>query len=189
MYGLAERYPTTENLRCLPYSPYGVTKLAAEALAIAYSNNFGMPSVVLRYFTVYGPRQRPDMAMARLIAAACDGIAFPMFGSGDQKREFTHVFDVVDATVRAGHQQLDPGQVFNIAGGSSTSLRSVVSEVETIVGHPIAIEHHHGQPGDVTETSADISRARDLLGWSPAIDLSHGLATQVKWHQEHVHRS
>ena len=78
VYGLAERYPPTEDLRCLPYSPYGVTKLAAEALAIAYAHNFGIPSVVLRYFTVYGPRQRPDMAMARLIAAACDGIVFPV---------------------------------------------------------------------------------------------------------------
>ena len=98
------------------------------------------------------------------------------------------MFDVVDATVRAGRHQGDPGQVFNVAGGSSTSLRSVVGEVETIVGHPIAIEHHHGQPGDVTETSADISRARDVLGWSPVIDLTHGLTTQVEWHQQHVQR-
>jgi nucleoside-diphosphate-sugar epimerase len=191
VYGAQDTYPTTEDSPCRPSSPYGVTKLATEALSGAYAQNFGVPTVCLRYFTVYGPRQRPDMAMARLIAAACDGTPFPRYGDGEQRREFTHVADVVEATVRAGQASADdvaPATVLNVAGGSSATLREAIEAIEAAIGRPVAIEQHDDQPGDVRVTSADITRARRLLGWSPAVPLGDGLRAQVEWHLDHVQR-
>lgn len=190
VYGTQDTYPTTEDSPCRPYSPYGVTKLATEALSGAYAANFGVPTVCLRYFTVYGPRQRPDMAMARLVASAIDGSPFPVYGDGEQRREFTYVGDVVDATVRAGHATVEAvpaATVLNVAGGSSATLADVITTVERIVGRPIAVDRRQAQPGDVRVTSADITRTQRLLGWAPAVPLVEGLHAQVEWHTEHQH--
>jgi len=182
VYGNAPAYPTTEDARLLPYSPYGVTKLAGEQLCVAYAHNFGLPTVALRYFTVYGPRQRPDMATYRLVEAAISGGQFRLFGSGAQIRDFTFVGDVVDATARAGLvADVDPGTVLNIAGGSSIAMHDLVRLVEEISGHHLDLVITDEQPGDVMRTGGDVSRARQVLDWSPAVSLEDGIAAQVEW--------
>ena len=181
VYGDAAAQPATEAQRCLPDSPYGVTKLAAEALAIAYAHNFGVPTVCLRYFTVYGPRQRPDMAMARLIDCAVHGTAFAVYGSGEQRRDFTFVGDVVEVTIRAGDADLPAGEVINVAGGESCSLNEVIAMVEAATGRPIELDRQAAQAGDVRQTSADVSVAHRLLGWSPSTGVRAGIEAFVRW--------
>lgn len=182
VYGDRTAYPTTESDLPAPQSPYGVTKLAAEHLCGVYGRNAGVPTVSLRYFTVYGPRQRPDMAMHRLLEAAITGEPFPMFGDGSQVRDFTYVGDVVEANVLAAEASLPPGTVVNVAGGSSVDMRSVVRLVGSIVGRPIALELLPPQPGDVVRTGGAIDRARELLGWAPRVPLEEGLVAQAAWH-------
>ncbi|HEV8298768.1 MAG TPA: NAD-dependent epimerase/dehydratase family protein [Acidimicrobiales bacterium] len=183
VYGLAEHYPTEETAEPRPYSPYGVTKYAAELLCRAYAANFGVSTVSLRYFTVYGPRQRPDMAIHRLIEAARNGRPFPLYGSGDQIRDFTFVSDVVEANVRAGVSQTPPGSYVNIAGGSSTRLLDLIALVGEIVGREVLIERLPAAPGDVRQTGGSIEAARRLLGWSPVVELRDGVRAQVMWHE------
>ena len=130
VYGNAEQYPVDESMRPQPFSPYGVTKLAAEHMCSLYAANFGLPVVSLRYFTVYGPRQRPDMATHRLFEAALDGTAFPLFGTGDQLRDFTYVGDVVRANLLAGGADVQPGLVANVAGGGECSMHELIAMVE-----------------------------------------------------------
>lgn len=181
VYGNTDRSPSTEHDPMAPFSPYGITKLAAELLCRAYAANFGVPAVVLRYFTVYGPRQRPDMALHRLIDATRGGPPFPLHGSGEQVRDFTYVDDAVDATVRAASAELAPGEVLNVAGGDSATLNALVELTGRTVGQPVPIEHLPAQPGDVTHTGGDIHRAGALLGWEPAVLLVEGVRRQVEW--------
>ncbi len=183
VYGDAEAFPTTEDATPLPRSPYGVTKLAAEHLAMVYSRVFGLSVVALRYFSVYGPRQRPDMAMHRLIEAALGGPSFPCYGDGGQIREFTYIGDVVDATVRATTAPVTSGTVLNVAGGESASLRDVIDRVEALVGSPVALDQHPDAPGDVRRTAGSIERIGEVLGWVPATSLDDGLAAQLAWHR------
>jgi nucleoside-diphosphate-sugar epimerase len=179
VYGNATRYPTREGDLTRPYSPYGVTKLAAENLVGAYAHNFGLATVALRYHTVYGPRQRPDMAIHRMIAAALGGPVFPLFGAGDFVRDFTYVDDICEANIRAASRPLAPGTVLNLAGGESSSMRGLIHRVGEIVGRPVPVENRPMQPGDLPRTEADWSAARELLGWSPATSLDAGLRAQV----------
>ncbi len=183
VYGNAARYPTVETDLPNPFSPYGVTKLAAEHLCRAYAANFGVPAVALRYFTVYGPRQRPDMAFHRLIDAGLGGPAFPLYGDGSQVRDFTFVSDVVEANLAAAGADLAPGEVINISGGGSAPLRDVIALVEELLGAPVAIEQRDGQPGDVRETGGAIDKATELLGWKPQVGLREGLRRQIEWHR------
>jgi nucleoside-diphosphate-sugar epimerase len=183
VYGDAERYPTRETDRPQPVSPYGVTKLAAEHLATMYGTGFGVPTVSLRYFTVYGPRQRPDMAMHRLIRSALDGAPFPLNGDGSQARDFTYVGDIVDANMRAALTDVPPGTVLNIGGGGNVTLREVIDIVEDLVGRPVPIEYKASAPGDPARTGADTSAASALIGWSRQTSLREGLAQQVEWHR------
>jgi UDP-glucuronate 4-epimerase len=184
VYGNAPAYPTTEDDLPRPQSPYGVTKLAAEHLCGVYARTWGVPSVSLRYFTVYGPRQRPDMAMHRLIEAGLSGERFPMYGDGHQVRDFTFVDDVVAANLRAAASEVPAGSVINVAGGSSTTLLDVVGTVGELVGRSVELERRPTQPGDVERTGGSTNRARDLLGWEPHVPLRDGLAKQVAWHRE-----
>lgn len=184
VYGNAPAYPTTEDDLPRPQSPYGVTKLAAEHLCGVYARTWGVPSVSLRYFTVYGPRQRPDMAMHRLIEAALSGERFPMHGDGHQVRDFTFVDDVVAANLRAATSAVPVGSVINVAGGSSSTLLDVIGTVEELVGRSVELERRPAQPGDVERTGGSIDRARDLLDWEPHVPLRDGLAKQVAWHRE-----
>lgn len=163
----------------VPRSPYGVTKLACERLADVY-RQLGLEVVGLRYFTVYGPRQRPDMAIRRLCEAALGGTAFRLHGSGHQSRDFTHVDDAVDATVRAMHAG-SPDPVLNIGGGEEASLISLVEAVSSLAGRPVSFVRSEAQAGDVSRTRADSTRARRGLGWRPRVGLTAGLRSELDW--------
>jgi nucleoside-diphosphate-sugar epimerase len=176
----------TERSPTHPFSPYGVTKLAAEALCTAYAQNYGLRTVSLRLFTVYGPGQRPDMAFSRLIDAALSGSSFPIYGDGSQVRAFTFVDDVVEAMTSAATADVDPGTVLNISGGSTTTLREAIEIVEEATGGSIRLAHLGRQAGDVRRKDADITRARDLLSWQPTTPLSVGLQKQVEHARRHV---
>ncbi|MGZ4148808.1 MAG: NAD-dependent epimerase/dehydratase family protein [Actinomycetota bacterium] len=184
VYGDATSYPTHEDDLPRPVSPYGVTKLAAEHLCGVYATNFSVPTVSLRYFTVYGPRQRPDMAMHRMIEAAMAGGPFPVYGDGRQVRDFTFVADVVEANVRAGFGDVAPGAVVNVAGGTSATLLDVAALIEELTGRPLALRFEDTQRGDVVRTGGSVERAAALLGWAPRVVLRDGLAAQVAWHRE-----
>lgn len=184
VYGNVAPAPTREDARTYPYSPYGVTKLAAEHLCTAYAENFGVPSVSLRYFTVYGPRQRPDMALHRLIDACLKGGTFTLLGGGDQVRDFTFIDDVVDATVRAASARCEPGAVMNIAGAAETTMNRLIGVVESVIGSPLNIEHSLNHAGDVSRTSGDIRAARETLGWEPHVSIEEGVARQVEWQRK-----
>ncbi|HMK12339.1 MAG TPA: NAD-dependent epimerase/dehydratase family protein [Acidimicrobiales bacterium] len=181
IYGNATSYPTVESQMPAPVSPYGVSKLAGEHLCSVYAANFGVPTVSLRYFTVYGPRQRPDMAMWRLIDATRSGVPFPMFGDGSQVRDFTFVGDVVRANIAAADAQIAAGEVINIAGGGSTTLREVIEIVGRAVGTDVPVEAFPPQAGDVERTGGSIEKAKALLGWEPQVAVSEGIARQVEW--------
>jgi nucleoside-diphosphate-sugar epimerase len=183
VYGNAASYPTHESDLPRPHSPYGVTKLAAEHLCSLYARNWGLPTVSLRYFTVYGPRQRPDMALRRLVDAAVDGTGFTLFGDGSQVRDFTYVSDVVSANLAAGLGDVPPGTVVNIAGGSDAAMTDVIHLVEELAGSAIHLQTGAPQPGDVQRTGGAIDHAEAVLGWKPRVDLRAGLALQVAWSQ------
>ena len=182
VYGQAPAWPTTEEAETRPHSPYGVTKLAAEHLCRAYAANFGVPTVSLRYFTVYGPRQRPDMATHRMIQAARAGSPFPLYGDGQQIRDFTFVEDVVTANILAANNGVPPGSVMNVAGGGSTKLLDLVAFVGQCVGREVEIDWQPAQPGDVLRTGGSIELAGRLLGWEPKVGIEEGVARQVDWH-------
>ncbi len=184
VYGNAERYPTLETDRPEPYSPYGVTKLAAEHLCGLYASNWGVPAVSLRYFTVYGPRQRPDMAHHRLVEAAIEQTSFPMFGDGSQERAFTFVGDVVDATYRAGTTpDVAAGTVLNVSGQFSCTLARLIEMVGEAVGTPVPVEQRPSQAGDATKTGGSTERIEAVLGWKATTSLEEGIARQVEWHR------
>lgn len=182
VYGDALTYPTTEDTQPKPINPYGVTKLAAEHLCSVYSRNWNLPVAILRYFTVYGPRQRPDMAMHRLIEAAVSGKPFPLFGTGSQIRDFTYVGDVVGANLAAAMKDSPAGSIVNIAGGDATSVSKVIAIVEMLTGRQVALDRTPPQAGDVERTGASTVRAQALMGWSPTVSVSDGLEKQVAWH-------
>lgn len=184
VYGNAASYPTFETDLPAPTSPYGVTKLAAEHLTRLYARNWDVPTVALRYFTVYGPGQRPDMATHRLIEAGLSGRSFPLYGDGSHIRDFTYVGDVVRANLLAAEAEVAPGSVLNIAGGSSIAMRGLMALVEEVLGRPLQIDAQPEQPGDVHRTGGDISAARAALGWSPVVPLEDGIKAQVAWHEQ-----
>ncbi len=183
VYGDAERLPTGEDDLPRPFSPYGVTKLAAEHLALLYARNFGLPAVALRYFTVYGPRQRPDMGFHRFITALLAARPITVYGDGEQTRDFTFVADAVAANLAAAERGT-AGRTYNIGGGSRVSVNHVLGELARIAGIAPIIEHAGAQPGDPRDTGANISRARADLAWSPTVALAEGLARQVAWQRE-----
>lgn len=183
IYGNALAYPTYEDAVPAPFSPYGVTKLAAEHLCRAYAQNFGLRTICLRYFTVFGPRQRPDMSVHRIIDAALGGPAFPLYGDGAQVREITHVDDVVAANLAASCADVAPGATFNIAGGAEVGLMELIDHVGALVGRPVPVERHRPEPGDVRRNSGATDRALTELGWSPRTSLTDGLRSQLDWHR------
>lgn len=179
VYGDALTYPVVEGVTELaPRSPYGVTKATCEQLAAVYRSS-GLDSVGLRYFTVYGPRQRPDMAMRRLCEASEGGPAFVLFGDGLQSRDFTYVDDVVAATVAAGTTSEVPA-VLNIGGGHEATMREVVEVVRDLAGS-LAVVDGPAQRGDVRRTGADNTLARSVLGWEPRVGLAEGLRREFEW--------
>ena len=180
IYGDAARYPVSEGDAAVPRSPYGVTKAAVEALCRLYHSQFSVPVTCLRYFTVFGPRQRPDMAFNRFIRAALGGDPIGIFGDGVQSRDFTYVSDAVDATVAAGSRSV-PGNFYNIAGGSPSTINEVIDTLAGLLDREIAVGYGSPVPGDVRDTHAKIERARADLGYEPKVSLGQGLARQVEW--------
>ena len=179
VYGEAPAGPTSETSPTRPFSPYGVTKLAMEDLVGAYVANWGLPVVILRYFTVYGPAQRPDMGIHRFITHAAAGTPAPVYGDGEQVRDFTYVGDAARATILAAHADLAPGTVLNVAGGSSATVNEVLELVSQHVGTEMRREELPPQPGDVRATGGTTDRARRLLGWQPETPLDEGIKRQV----------
>jgi nucleoside-diphosphate-sugar epimerase len=181
VYGNAAHYPVSETDLPRPHSPYGVTKLAAEHLCSLYAENWDLPTVSLRYFSVYGPRQRPDMGFSRFFDAVAGGRPIPVYGTGAQIRDFTYSGDVVAATIAAGAADVPAGFVCNIAGGSSVSVLELIPMLADVTGGEVLVEHLPAQPGDVDRTGGSIERARSLLGWEPQVTLADGIAAQYAW--------
>jgi nucleoside-diphosphate-sugar epimerase len=184
VYGEAERYPTEETDRPQPVSPYGVTKLAAEHLCSLYAHNYGLPTVSLRYFTVYGPGQRPDMAFTRFCLAVHEDRPIDLYGSGEQIRDFTYVDDVVEANLRVGAAdtaQVPAGAVYNVAGGSSVSVLEVLAMLGAISGKEVGITRAPAVAGDVSRTGGTTDAIRRATGWDPKVGLREGLEEQYRW--------
>jgi UDP-glucose 4-epimerase len=180
VYGDATELPTREERRPQPVSPYGVTKLAAEHLSWLYWRNHGLETVSLRYFTVYGPRQRPDMAFHRFLKAALLGEEIVLYDDGEQTRDFTFVSDAIDANLAAATLG-SAGAVYNVGGGSQVSLNEVLETVTEVSGRAIRVRREERQKGDVRHTAADCSRARADLGVTPRVRLEEGLRRQWEW--------
>jgi len=178
VYGETGKFPMEEDDLPVPVSPYGVTKLAAEHLVRLYTANYGLHTVSLRYFTVYGPRQRPDMAFHRIIRAALTGSEFVLFGTGEQTRDFTYISDIVAANIAAA-QNGQPGGVYNLGGGSQVSMNQVISLIEEITQRKLNVRRASRERGDVTHTGASVERARRDLNFSPKVSLREGLETEV----------
>ncbi len=178
VYGNAESYPTREDVRPSPISPYGVTKLSCENLAAAYGATRGLDAVALRYFTVYGPRQRPDMAFTRIVRGLAEGGVFGVFGTGEQTRDVTYVADAVSATL-AAMERAPAGATYNVGGGSETTLLDVIRLSERLSGRRLELRYEPSAVGDVRRTSADTSAARADLGWEPRVSLEEGLRAQL----------
>ena len=176
VYGDAERYPTPEGAAPKPISPYGITKLACEHLAYAYR----LDAVLLRYFTVYGPRQRPDMAFARVVGALARGAAFELYGDGSQSRSFTYVADVVDATI-AAMDRAPAGALYNVGGGTEATMRDAIAALERISGRTLDVIESPAAVGDVRRTAADTSRIERELAWRATTGLEDGLRAQWEW--------
>lgn len=174
--------PMREDCMLRPLSPYGVTKLAAESLCCLYHTNYGTPVISLRYFTVYGPRQRPDMALHKLVQAVLRNREFSVYGDGQQTRDLTYVSDVVEANVLAMSTAL-PGEVVNIGGGSRITLNELISRTQEVVGKKALIRYAEEQKGDARDTLADVSKAQRLLGWSPGVGIDQGLTRYVDWYR------
>ncbi len=183
IYGRVNSTPTKESDEKRPISPYGVTKLAAENLVSLYASEFNLSTISLRYFTVFGPRQRTDMAFNKLIQAGHDGKSFSLHGDGSQIRDFTYVGDVVEANKLAGLKDVRPGSVFNIGGGSPVSMNEIIAMVEEITNKKTKINYTPLGPGNPMVTIADCTLAADILGWKPKMGIFNGLMAQVAWQQ------
>jgi len=180
VYGDAETYPTAEDVVPRPISPYGITKLACEQLAVAIDRAQGLDAVLLRYFTVYGPRQRPDMAFTAMLEALVRGERFRLFGDGSAARSFTYVGDAVAATI-AAMERGQAGAIYNVGGGDEATMNEAIALAEEISGRALAVERVEAAPGDVKRTKADVSRATADLGWAPRTTLRDGMAAQWEW--------
>jgi UDP-glucuronate 4-epimerase len=180
VYGEAETYPTPEGARPEPISPYGITKLGCEQLVHAYAKGFGLEAVVLRYFTVYGPRQRPDMAFARVVDALARGASFELYGDGLQSRSFTYVADAVAGTI-AAMRDAPSGALYNVGGGSEATMRDAIATLEQASGRTLEVVERPAAAGDVRRTAADTTRIEHDLGWRATTALEDGLRAQWEW--------
>jgi nucleoside-diphosphate-sugar epimerase len=180
VYGDAERYPTPEDTEPRPISPYGITKLGCEQLAYAYTRSFGLDVVALRYFTVYGPRQRPDMAFARMVDALARGARFELYGDGLQSRAFTFVADAVDATIAAMERGVS-GRIYNVGGGSEATVRDAITTLEEISGRTLELDERPEAKGDMRRTAPDTTRIEAELAWHASTPLEEGLQAQWEW--------
>lgn len=181
VYGDAESFPTSERILPRPISPYGVSKLSAEQLCLLYCKNFNVPVIALRYFTVYGPKQRPDLFFHKLIKSALNGEAIEIYGDGCQTRSYTYIDDVVNANILAMESAVS-GEVFNIGGGARVSVNKVIDLVEKLTVKKIHKRYVDSKKGDARHTGACIKKARKLLGYYPKTRIKKGLQRQIDWH-------
>ena len=182
VYGDTDQLPMREDANCRPVSPYGVTKLAGEQLCRLYFRNYGVPAVSLRFFTVYGPRQRPDMAFHIFLRALFEGRPLEMYGEGNQTRDFTFVSDIVNGIVLA--VQGRDGAVYNLGGGSRVTLLEAIRTLESASGCEARVQGESVQAGDVKHTWADLSLATEELGYAPQVPLDEGLRREAEWLRE-----
>ncbi len=168
-----------EETRPQPVSPYGVTKLAAENLCWLYWKNYNVPTISLRYFTVYGPRQRPDMAISKFVSAIKNGTPITIFGEGYQTRDFTYISDIVDANLLAA-QYPKHGDIFNIGGGNRISVNGLIKEIEEAGKKKAIVRYTKFQKGDALDTLADTTKAREQLGWKPRVSISKGIEKYLR---------
>jgi UDP-glucose 4-epimerase len=183
VYGDAERYPTDEGMLPRPFSPYGVTKLAGEHLVLLYGRNFGLPVAALRYFTVYGPRQRPDMAFHRFCRAMIAGEPITVYGDGRQSRDFTFIADAIEANVRAWRRSAPQG-VYNVGGGSQVEVLQAIEILERALGTKAVIRFEPRPPGDPERTRADAARMKADLDYAPLVGIEQGLQAEAAWARE-----
>jgi nucleoside-diphosphate-sugar epimerase len=184
VYGDIDELPMTENCLLKPVSPYGVTKLAAEHLCSLYYKNYGVPTVSLRYFTVFGPRQRPDMAIFKFVNNIFNNREINVYGDGLQTRDFTYISDVVEANLLAAKNDV-AGEVFNIGGGNNITVTDLIKQIENAVGKEAKINYAEPQKGDVKDTLSDASKARKLMNWKTRVNISEGLEKFIDWFKEH----
>jgi nucleoside-diphosphate-sugar epimerase len=180
IYGDAAAYPTPEDAVPRPLSPYGITKLACEHLAHAYASEFGLEVATVRYFTIYGPRQRPDMAFTKMVSRLAEGRPFDLYGDGSQSRSFTYVDDAVAATI-ATMQRAPARAVYNVGGGAEVSMLEAIEVLGSVSGRRLKVVRHPRREGDAARTAADTSRIRADLGWEPVTGFEDGLAAQWRW--------
>ncbi len=180
VYGDNASIPMREDALPQPVSPYGVTKLAAEQLCYLYYVNHGVPATSLRYFTVYGPRQRPDMGFHRFIRAALEGRPITLYGDGEQTRDFTFVKDAVAATMAAGDRGVN-GRAYNVGGGSRVSINHVLDIIGRVAGRALDVRREPAQKGDMRDTFADTSLAKADLGFAPQVSLEEGIEAEYRW--------
>lgn len=178
IYGDAYELPVREDILKKPISPYGVTKLAAENLCYLYHKNYGLPAISLRYFTVYGPRQRPDMGIHKFIKAALTGSEINIYGDGNQTRDFTYISDVVKANIQAAKSESN-WACLNIGGGSRITINDLMKIIEKAVGNKVNLKYIQNQKGDVKHTYADVSLANELVGYSPQVGIEAGIEKHV----------
>ena len=182
IYGNSQELPVRETSMPRPIVPYGVTKLAAEHLVNLYHYNFGLPAITLRYFSVYGPRQRPDMAFHKFIGAIARGETIQLYGDGEQTRDATYVGDIVQANVQAMRAgAAADGGVFNIGGGEQVTVNHIIREMETVLERSAVLEQVAQQTGEVRHQWADTTRAREILGFAPSVSFYEGLRRQIEW--------
>ncbi|EKQ54508.1 MAG: nucleoside-diphosphate-sugar epimerase [Methanobacterium sp. Maddingley MBC34] len=177
--------PMNENSVLKPVSPYGVTKLAAEHLCYLYWKNYNVPTVSLRYFTVYGPRQRPDMAINIFVKSVISKDNLKVFGDGEQTRDFTYINDVVEALILSAEKDVK-GEIFNVGGGSRISVNNLIKEIENISGNKTKIQYFGKVKGDVRDTAADLRKINKILGWQPKINIVNGLKTYISWYKDNM---
>ena len=180
VYGDTKKIPMEENDKPMPVSPYGVSKLAGEHLCSLYHKNFGTDVISLRYFTVYGPRQRPDMAFHKLIKAALTDSEFVIYGDGSQTRDFTYIDDIVEANIN-GFQKGESGEIYNIGGGHRIDMNSVIETISEIVGKKIKVKRIEKQKGDVQDTLSYTDKANKDFNYKPMFSLEEGLKQEIKW--------
>jgi nucleoside-diphosphate-sugar epimerase len=185
VYGDAAAYPTPEDAVPAPLSPYGITKLACEHLVRAYASEFGLDAVIVRYFTIYGPRQRPDMAFTKMVSCIVEGRPFELYGDGAQSRSFTFVDDAVEATIAAMERGAS-GSTLNVGGGTEVSMLEAIEVLGRIAKRRLEVVRMPRREGDAVRTAADTTRIRAALGWEPTTPFEDGLAAQFRWAADRV---
>lgn len=186
VYGNIEDLPLKENSYTSPYSPYGVTKLAAENLCTLYYNNYNMPTISLRYFTVYGPRQRPDMGIFKFVSKILDNDEITIYGDGLQTRDFTYIDDVVKANMVAAESNI-VGEVFNIGGGSTINVQDLIKILEDNTGQKAIISYTEKQKGDVKDTWASTNKVNNILNWDAKVNIKQGTKKFIDWYVNNRH--